>query len=244
MAATEDDLETSRRFAMTQRPRDAATLIMLRHDGQEPRILLGRRHSAHAFMPDMFVFPGGRLDAADCRTKPSRDLHPDVLLKLMVRMRGRTSRARARGLAVAAVRETFEETGLLVGTASGAEAGQERESWQRLVALGIRPNLSGLRYFARAITPPGRTRRFDSRFFVLDASEIANLDRPWHGGSGELLAPEWFTFGEALKLDLPFITRDVISRLEPLAASRHGVLPDAPVCFQYQKGRAWREEAL
>ena len=51
--------------APPQRPRDAATLIVIRRDGATPRILLGQRHGSHAFMPGKFVFPGGRLDAAD-----------------------------------------------------------------------------------------------------------------------------------------------------------------------------------
>ncbi|HUF44051.1 MAG TPA: NUDIX hydrolase, partial [Aestuariivirgaceae bacterium] len=46
------------------RPRDAATLIILRRDGAKTRVLMGKRHSDHAFMPGKYVFPGGRVDAA------------------------------------------------------------------------------------------------------------------------------------------------------------------------------------
>ena len=201
MTESGDDVALPHRVSPAQRVRDAATLIVLRHDQGPARILLGQRHAGHAFMPNRFVFPGGRLDPADCRHRPLRDLHPNVISKLMLRMRGRPTASRARGLAVAAVRETFEETGLLL-----AASGTEPEiSWGK-IAL----DLSGLRYFARAITPPGRSRRFDSRFFIADARSIANLDRPWHGGSGELLTPRWFTFAEAQALDLPGITRDVL----------------------------------
>src|SRR5512132_1324635 len=105
------------------RPRDAATLIIVRRDGMAtPRVLMGKRHASHAFMPNKYVFPGGRLDAADCRVRPSKDLHPATLAKLLARMRGKPTEARARGLAHAAVRETWEETGLLFGHAKPGEA--------------------------------------------------------------------------------------------------------------------------
>ena len=61
------------------RPRDAATLIIVRRDGAaKPRVLMGKRHADHAFMPNKFVFPGGRLDPADCRVEPIGDLDPAV----------------------------------------------------------------------------------------------------------------------------------------------------------------------
>jgi 8-oxo-dGTP pyrophosphatase MutT (NUDIX family) len=240
MSEAKEHRATSASETTRQRPRDAATLIVVRHDGKEPRVLLGQRHADHAFMPNKYVFPGGRLDAADCRLQPRLDLHPEVLAKLMYRMRGRASATRARGLAVAAVRETFEETGLLFADAEIRDG----LSWHELIALGMSPNLSGLRYFARAITPPGRSRRFDSRFFVADARQIANLDRPSHTGSDELLEPRWFTFNEAKELDLPGITRDILTRLALLLAQGREIEPAAAVSFQYQKARRWREDTL
>ena len=76
---------------------------------------MGRRHERHSFMPGKFVFPGGAVDEADARVRPAVDLEPSTLAKLMLRMRGRPSARRARALAMAAVRETFEETGLILG---------------------------------------------------------------------------------------------------------------------------------
>jgi 8-oxo-dGTP pyrophosphatase MutT (NUDIX family) len=214
--------------APPQRPADAATLIVIRRDGGRPRILLGQRHGSHAFMPNKFVFPGGRLDPADCRARPARDLHTMTLAKLMIRMRVKASPARARGLAHAAIREAFEETGLLVGRNS-AEAS---------------PDLSGLVFFARAITPPGRSRRFDSRFFVADAATVGNLDRPEHAGSGELLDLSWFNLAEALALDLPAITKNILARLAPWLD--RGRLPshDGPVSFQYSRRGSWHEDTI
>lgn len=228
MARIDPELAGSKQHAKPQLPRDAATLILVRRDGGAPRILLGQRHEAHAFMPNKYVFPGGRLDPQDSRVTPVRDLDAQVLAKLMARMRGRASASRARGLAIAAVRETFEETGLLYGRSALHEA----------------PSLTGLRFFARAITPPGRTRRFDSRFFVGDAAEVSNLDHPQATGSGELLTLSWFTLDDALGLDLPSITKDILGRLR--VHLERGDLPPhgAPASFQYMHGKRWREDSL
>lgn len=210
------------------RPKDSATLILVRRDRSSPRILMGRRAGGHAFMPNKFVFPGGRLDPSDCRVRPARDLHPATLAKLLARMRGRPSESRARGLAHAAVRETWEEAGLLFGRASPAD----------------QPDLSGLTLFMRAITPPGRTRRFDSRFFVADAEALTNLDRPHHDGGGELLTLAWLTLDETASLDLPLITIDALTRLRPFLD--RGRLPseDCPASFQYHRGKSWVEDEI
>ena len=209
-------------------PKDSATLMLVRRDQPTPRILLGQRSAGHAFMPNTYVFPGGRLDAADCRVKPARDIHPATLSKLMDRMRGRATPTRARGLAHAAVRETWEETGLLFGKQTIKDA----------------PDLSGLTLFMRAITPPGRTRRYDSRFFVADAEAITNLDDPHHDGGGELLTLSWLTLDDITSLDLPLITIDALKRLKPFLD--HGQLPphDCPASFQYYRRRAWVEDVI
>jgi 8-oxo-dGTP pyrophosphatase MutT (NUDIX family) len=225
------------------RPRDAATLIIVRRDDHVPRVLLGKRHGGHAFMPNKFVFPGGRLDAADCRMVFAADLAPPILAHLMSRMRDRPSPSRARGLALAAVRETFEEVGLIAGTPGTAKRSSS-PAWTEFTATGYLPSLSGLRFVARAITPPGRPRRFDSRFFLIDARAIANLDRPHHSGSGELLDVHWFPLAEALGLDLPSITRDILGRLKPVIDA--GQWPDEtfPVSFQFHRHRRWCIETL
>jgi 8-oxo-dGTP pyrophosphatase MutT (NUDIX family) len=242
MSGRDPELSTSRHFVEAQKPRDAATLIIVRHDDAMPKVLLGQRHDSHAFMPNMFVFPGGRLDTGDMRTKFGQDLHPLVQQKLLKHMRGRASPTRARGLAIAAIRETYEETGLLLGSLPVAST-LASEDWDDVITT-TELDLSSLRFFARAITPPGRTRRFDSRFFVAHARHIGNLDNPRHPGSGELLEPYWFSFTEALDLDLPTITRDVLKRLKPLMEKQEELAPDQPVSFQYFRGKSWREETL
>lgn len=212
----------------TTAPRDAATLILIRFDGPVPRILMGQRHEAHAFMPNKFVFPGGRSETADGRLPVASEGNPATIQKLKLRMRTRPSHSRARGLLVAAVRETYEETGLLVGRRNVSDA----------------PDLAGLIYIARAITPPGRSRRFDSRFLVANATVVSNLDQPHPLATEELLQVSWVTLGEAMGLNLPSITRDILQLLRPFV--EQGRLPpvDCPVSFHYNRGKSWRVEQL
>ena len=218
----------SKVHAKVLRPKDSATLILVRRDSAAPRILMGRRSGGHAFMPNKFVFPGGRLDTADCRVRPARDLDPATLSKLMVRMRGNPTATRARGLAHAAVRETWEETGLLFGRQQIGEA----------------PDLSRLTFFMRAITPPGRTRRYDSRFFVADAEGLSNIDDPHHDGGGELLTLSWLALDEIRDLDLPLITVDALSRLKPFLDKGHLPPHDCPASFQYYRSNTWVEDTI
>jgi len=226
------------------RPRDAATLIILRRDGGSPRVLMGKRHAGHAFMPNKYVFPGGRVDPADARMAVEADLHPKVADKLMARMRGRPSLARARGLGLAAVRETFEEVGLIVGRPLEGTKASRSPSWKPFFEAGYAPDLSALRLFARAITPPGRSRRFDTRFFTLDASAVANVDEPVRLASQELLDPYWVTFEEARALDLPSITKDILKRLAAALQRQDAMEPGAPLSFQYYRGASWQVEEL
>jgi 8-oxo-dGTP pyrophosphatase MutT (NUDIX family) len=188
---------------------------------------MGRRSAAHAFMPNKYVFPGGALDAADGKAPLAADLDPTCLAKLTHRMRGRPSPAKARGLAVAALRELHEETGVLLGRTGAAGAF----------------NLSGLVFFARAITPPGRTRRFDSRFFVADGTEaVADPSPPLDGG--ELLTAAWVSLEEAFGLDLPSITRDILKRLQPFLDQGCLPRPGCEVTFHHARGKQWLVESL
>ena len=159
-------------------------------------------------------------------------------------MRGRPSIARASGLALAAVRETFEETGFILGSPhNGAVplAGRRLGSFS-----GHRPCtvLSDLHFFARAITPPGRTRRFDSRFFVVDAANIANLDARTRGTDELLETALVRPLSEAMNLDLPSITADILVRLQRRARPPGLAGRDDPVSFQYQLNGKWRDETL
>lgn len=226
------------------RPRDAATLIVLRNDGKERRVMMGKRHEAHAFMPNKFVFPGGRLDLGDCRLTVEHGLHPTVEEKLLLKMRGRPNRSRAQGLGLAAIREAFEETGLIIGQKADKTPRTSDPSWQTFFGAGYVPDLSGLRYFARAITPPGRPRRFDARFFVIDASHVVNVDNPYAIHTEELLDRYWLTFDEARKQELPWITREILRMLEEALNVCPELAPDHGVHFQRMQGANWVFETL
>ena len=227
------------------KPVDAATVIIVKQDAGGPRILIGQRHPRHRFMPGKFVFPGGRVDPEDRRMAPAVEMAPATLDRLLLQMRGRASPARAQGIAMAAIRETYEETGLVIGRPAGSDYadGAWSESWRNFRAEGYAPDPSCLTYFARAITPPDRVRRFDSRFFVVAAQAIANLDRPAKISNEELLTPRWVTFGEAYGLDLPSITRDILQRLEVLWTPS-GLPAAFPLPFRYLKGKTWRCDYL
>lgn len=190
------------------RPKDAATLILVRHDSSAPRVLMGRRHQNMAFMAGKFVFPGGRVDPGDQRVMVQSDLRADVLERLT---KG-ASPARARGLALAAIRETFEETGIILGERSEKLPRTKTGAWQRFFAHGLMPRLDRLEFIARAITPPNRTRRFDARFFMADAAAIGHELNA--AESDELLEACWLTFDEARGQDLPTITRRMIDEVE------------------------------
>lgn len=192
-----------------KRPRDAATLILLDRKGSEFQVLMGRRHAAHAFMPGKFVFPGGRTDPADSRVPVATALHPQEEAKLIARA-GRTGPTRARAIALSAIRETYEEAGLLIGH-KGPLATAKRD-WQGFVEHGVQPSLEAVRFIARAITPPGRVRRFDTRFLAAWRDDVA-VALP-NGPTNELEELVWLPLAEARKADIPTITRTILDELE------------------------------
>lgn len=196
--------------ALAVRPQDAATLIIIRRDFNPPRVLMGQRHENHKFMPNRFVFPGGRIDPGDSLVKPMSDLSSTVKQRLLVGC----SEARARGLAMAAIRETFEEAGLIVGKPHNDQYNTRSKPWVPFFAEGFAPTLAPLELLARAITPPYRPRRFDARFFYVDAEHVQGLGHPHLSGSGELLKLHWVTPADAQELELPAITRIVLQELE------------------------------
>jgi len=193
------------------RPRDAATPIIIDRSGPEPKVLMGKRRMEQVFMPGKFVFPGGRVDKTDRHVASADELSEACTKALLTEMKGVVSKSRARALALAAVRETFEEAGIIVGAPRPAATGVPAiAGWDPFFAAGFVPRLSPLRFFARAITPPGRPRRYDTRFFYMDAADIAHtVDTR----DGELSGLHWLTIAEARNLDLPSITRVILEDL-------------------------------
>src|SRR5215212_2503269 len=231
--------ERERRWANV-RPKNAATLIIIDRNGRRPKVLMGRRHTGHQFMPGKFVFPGGRIELGDRSMPVAGALHPRAEAALLARVI-RPSARRARALALAAIRETFEETGLLLGTREyGAPEDVPEGAWSAFREHGVFPDLETLQVIARAITPPRRPRRFDTRFFSVDRSAIAAEIEGVVGPEAEFTELAWVTIDEAKLLDLPVITLTVLEDLEERIAQ--GFAPELPVPFYCeQRGRFVRE---
>ena len=237
------------------RPRDASTLIIIDSTGSAPRILLGKRRDDLKFMPGKYVFPGGRMDADDKTMTAARELRQSEADKLLIDMKGHPSPARARGLAMTAVRETFEEAGIIIGrdaTAAPTDAlappsenpsldSPAVKTWRQFQAHGFAPDLAPLTYLARAITPPGRPRRFDTRFFCVEASAIAkNTDHT----DGELSGLVWMTLDESRELDLPPITRVILEDLAERIVKRSLEDPAVPIPYYFNRHGTFRREML
>jgi 8-oxo-dGTP pyrophosphatase MutT (NUDIX family) len=210
------------------RPKDAATLILIDRSGAVPQVLLGRRHHGHKFMPGKFVFPGGRVEAADRKMAARATLDPQME-KQLTRAVKRPSRMLARALTLAAVRETFEETGLLLGAKSSAPSDVADGPWAAFLRAGFEPDLSVIHFVGRAITPPGRPRRFDTRFFTADTSAIAHRVEGLIGPDAELVELVWLPIADAKQLDMPAITTVMLAELEARVAA--GLGHDLPVPF-------------
>lgn len=231
MTRAEIDVAESKDFALGEgpkRPRDAATLIMLDKTAGKTRVLLGKRHEKHAFMPGKFVFPGGRTDPSDGRIGTATELHPEVERKLMASAGSRANPTRAKAIAMSAVRETYEEAGLLIGRKQAYTAPQG--DWQGFAENNVAPSLENLRLIARAVTPPGRVRRFDSRFFAVWRDEVA-VELQEGGPTHELQELVWLSLPEAEKLDIPLITRRILHELENRLVSDPELRPDGPVPY-------------
>lgn len=218
---SEDDLlreDPANLIANPATPRDAATLILYRLTPDGPRILMGCRSEGHDFMPNKYVFPGGRVDEEDALAPSLSELSEaeDAIVKI--------GAARAtRAFPLTAVREVFEETGLIVGRAATG-LGAVPASWGDYYAQDAAPCLANFRFLGRAITPPMRHKRFDARFFMADADDALIDDRPPIDGR-ELADLRWFTLGEVAQLDLPNVTRFVISEVEARLVKQEALKP-------------------
>src|SRR6266404_660118 len=151
--------ESERKARRRVRPLHAASLILLR-EGPAGMIsvLMGRRGRSARFMPGFYVCPGGRVAEDDRETWRAEVGAPHA-----------TDGAAFLRLARAALRETYEETGLLVGSPSPTVAEGARFPIETAYAAKcIAPDLGLLTYIGRAITPTVSPMRFDTRFFLAD----------------------------------------------------------------------------
>jgi len=229
------------------KPRDSATLILIDRAEAVPKVLLGRRHQRHRFLPGKFVFPGGRIEPADRQmaavvARHERQvLHQRHVGRLMQRVR-RPSAIKALAFALAAVRETYEETGLMLGVPCAGAVTAPPGAWQAFAKAGIVPDLSAIHFIARAITPPKRPLRFDSRFFAADVATIARRDDGFVGPDKELVELIWLPITAARQLDVPGITAVVLEELSDRIAA--GLGSDHPVPLYRMLHRRFVREVL
>ena len=192
--------------------RDAATIVLLRTDGAGgPSVLMGQRGAKAAFMPSKFVFPGGAVDRSDGDTVLSRPLRPKVREALMAR-----SPVDPAAIAAAALRELAEETGQII-----AQPSSTAPAWSGFE--GLAPDADPLRFVFRAITPPGRPRRFDARFLLAPVEALRTDPDDFSRAEDELSHLHWVPLAEARALDMPFITEVVLAEVAAIAEGK-----DAP----------------
>jgi len=170
-------------------------------------------------MPDVYVFPGGRRDPRDHALPFGKDLHPAVVDGLLRSASRPMTVAGARALALAAIRELHEETGLRFG-----ETPQEQD----------KPDLSKLRYVARAITPPGRVRRFDTRFFCCFTDEVG-IDPQTIQDSQELEGLHWLDIRDNSSLNMAPITRMVLEDVTKFMIGDHSLQFESPVRQYFER---------
>jgi len=168
-------------------PRDAATVVLLRDAPAGLEVHLMRRVASMAFAAGMHVFPGGRVDDADAEVPVDLPAGWPGLLG--------ADEALAGAVVVAAVRETFEEAGVLL-TDDPLPADLAAARLAPFASLGVRPATRLLAPWARWITPDAEPRRYDTRFFVaaLPAGQHAAAD----DAGGEADRAVWLTPADAL----------------------------------------------
>ncbi|WP_299146300.1 NUDIX hydrolase [uncultured Tateyamaria sp.] len=195
--------------------RNAATVIALRDRHTTPRVLMGQRGSKAVFMPNKFVFPGGAVDVGDHEiplATPLSDSDAD-------RLADDSSPGMGTALAAAAIRELFEETGQVLG--HPGHWSTPPPDWRDFAATGHRPHAAPLQFVFRALTPPGRPRRFDARFFLFDADVLASDPDDFSAASDELSHLQWVALDDVRAFDMPFITEVVLSEIASRVTDPH-----------------------
>jgi 8-oxo-dGTP pyrophosphatase MutT (NUDIX family) len=194
------------------RANDAASLVIYRQRGNAIEVLMGRRKKQARFAPGVYVFPGGMVDAADSK----------IDRPMPFKMAGLSKQAnrKLQTLALTAVRETFEETGLVLGQ-KGVLPKIEHPSWEKYHLLGMVPALQHLHYLGRAITPSGSATRFHARFFVAAHEHFSGsfIDE------GELLDIRWVKLASACELPMFDVTEFMLDEMQRYLAGPRQTTP-------------------
>ena len=187
--------------------RNAATVIVVRNKFKNPSVLMGQRGVNAAFMPSKFVFPGGAVDDQDLSIDFKKSINEVCKNRLLKENKNGPWNA----LVAAAIRELFEETGQIIGVEQ--EWLEPPSSWRGFAKTGYVPDASHMSFVFRAITPPGRPRRFDARFFLIQAEELQTDLDDFSMASDELSHLQWIPLKDTKNFDLPFITQVVLSEI-------------------------------
>lgn len=221
---------------------DAASLVIVKTDDDgTASVLMGRRHPDTAFLPNKYVFPGGRFEHSDTKLPVAGPLPTHSQNHLMLSVPEDTRPANMHALALTAIRETFEETGVVIGGRRISKNVAPTSSWQRFFDTGHQPDPSGLHFFARAITPPGRPRRYDTRFFCVSAhhisARVATID-------DELDDIGWVSLDEARDRNIANITHHILADLARLTAPHESVANQATIPFYLYQNNAFNRVLL
>lgn len=212
-------------------PKDAASVVLLRGSREDPEVLLGRRRLDARFMPGIYVFPGGRVDSADYQHASTASIRKGVMQKLQRHCPER----RAKALIWAALRETWEESGLLIGQRGTIATPGLSELHAAYAEAGVAPMTDGLDYIARAITPTRNPIRFNTRFFLIDGTSAAGV---LHHTS-ELEDIGWRPVSEAMTaLDLMNVTSFALKEAMKLWQTEGGLDPERRVPVFLTRGSA------
>jgi 8-oxo-dGTP pyrophosphatase MutT (NUDIX family) len=168
------------------------------------------------------VFPGGALDPEDAAVPLAGTPCPACRRRLAEGADADTADA----LAVTAIRELWEETGLRLARPAPWPA--PPPGWADFAAGGGRPDGSALTFVFRAITPPGRPRRFDARFFLAPATAVLGNPTELRGAQDELSNLQWVPLADVRRFDMPFITEVILAEVAALIGRR---LPPDSVPF-------------
>lgn len=202
--------------------------MLLREGPRGTEVLMGRRHGRAKFLPDIYVFPGGRVDPID---RESSGFPEAIAADVAAELRRGAGRRDPVALMRAAIRETYEETGLMLAAAAQDRLPDTPGVWGDFAARGLRPRFEGLGYVCRAITPRGSHRRYNTRFFLADGAYAAGELK----GDGELEDLAWRPVADMVRFALVDVTEFVLQ--ESVNRWKNGVILDhrpAPL-FRYVK---------